>query len=323
LKTHSTADGPIEIAVLRIKGLEDGRLSDFILEDLYAPRLKDPLRVGQIAFTSVDVAGLIRKSAELAILHSPPAPDQIAGLMPMIGGMELNGFSVPDKDTGQLIRIETFSGSWSQFVGVVPGTVKIAAKMALPVGGGDNGPLKALAAVGFRQLWLRFDASAEWNETTQTIAFPAQIEFDGLFSVSASVAINNVARRHFEPDPSKFGEAANDLEAGSVELSLRDTGGLDLLIAHFAKSQNISLEAARQEIKENIDRSLLLGQLQTSAELQRLANTLGRFVTTRGATLKASITPRQRVNLMQLMDMLDIDPLRALSQFNLELSVDR
>jgi len=140
--------------------------------------------------------------------------------------------------------------------------------------------------------------------------------------VSASVAINNVARRHFEPDPSKFGEAANDLEAGSVELSLRDTGGLDLLIAHFAKAQNISLEAARQEIKENIDRALL-GQLQTSAELQRLANTLGRFVATRGATLKINITPRQRVNLMQLMDMLDIDPLRAISQFNLELSVDR
>jgi len=57
--------------VLRIKGLEDGRLSDFILEDLYAPRLKDPLRVGQIAFTSVDVAGLIRQSAEFAILHTP------------------------------------------------------------------------------------------------------------------------------------------------------------------------------------------------------------------------------------------------------------
>jgi hypothetical protein len=236
--------------------------------------------------------------------------------------MDVNGFSVPDKDTGQLIRIETFSGSWGQFVGDVPGTVKLSGKMALPVGGGDNGPLRALADVGFRQIWLKFDASATWTETTQTIAFPALIEFDGLFQASASVEINNVSRRHFEPDPSKFGDTANDLEAGVVELSLRDTGGLDLLIAHFARSQNVSLEAARQEIKENIDRALL-GQLAPSPELRQLATTLGRFVTTRGSTLKASITPKQRVNLMQLLDMIDVDPLRALSQFNLELSVDR
>ena len=322
MKTNSVTDGPVELANLRLKGLDNGRISDFILEDLYAPRLKDPLRVGRIAFTSVDIAGLIRKSAQLATLQDPPSPDQIAGLMPTIEGIEVSEFSVPDKDTGQFIRLETFSASWGQFVGDVPGTVKITARAALPVSGADNSPLKALADVGFRMLWLSFDASAAWMEADQSISFPVQVTFDGLFSASGIFAINNVTRRHFEPDSTKFGDAANDLEAGPVVLSLRDTGGLDLLIAHFAKTQGVSLEAARRGIKENIDRAILV-QPQASAELQRLADALGRFATTRGATLKVSIAPRQRVNLMELADMLDIDPLRALSQFSLELSVDR
>jgi len=46
--------------------------------------------------------------------------------------MELNGFSVPDKDTGQLSALKLSQGSWSQFVGVVPGTVKIAPKWRFP-----------------------------------------------------------------------------------------------------------------------------------------------------------------------------------------------
>src|SRR5205085_199247 len=99
---------------------------------------------------------------------------------------------------------------------------------------------KALADVGFRSLWIGFDASASWTEATRTIMIPARVEFDGLFSATATVSINNVQRNNFETDPAKFGEAARDLEAGTIEFSLRDIGGLDLVIAHFAKTQNLS-----------------------------------------------------------------------------------
>src|SRR5262249_37430975 len=114
VKTNST-DGPLELATMRLNGLENGRLSDFVLEDLYAPRLKDPLRVGRLAFTAIDVASLMRRSAQLAALPGSPTADDLVGLMSTIEGVEVSSFSVPDRTTGQLIQFESFSSSWGRF----------------------------------------------------------------------------------------------------------------------------------------------------------------------------------------------------------------
>ena len=45
---------------------------------------------------------------------------------------------------------------------------------------------------------------------------------------------------------------AAQIEAGPVEIALRDTGGVDLAVAQQARQQNVSREAARRAMTDNV-----------------------------------------------------------------------
>ncbi len=52
---------------------------------------------------------------------------------------------------------------------------------------------------------------------------------------------------------------AAQVEAGTIELTVRDIGGIDLAVGEYARTQNVGREAARQAIIENLRTSSAIG----------------------------------------------------------------
>ena len=104
-----------------------------------------------------------------------------------------------------------------------------------------------------------------------------------------------------------------------MELSLRDMGGVDLAIAQYARAQNVSRDAARRAVVDNIRAS---GEKTAAANPDAVAvvQALTRFIDNPGQTLIIKLTPLGKVPALQLVQMLKTDPLIALAQFRIEAS---
>ena len=86
-------------------------------------------------------------SAQLANPARPPTPELIAGLFPLIGGVEIKGVTAPFKNTGKFVNLDGFDVNWGQFVGPIPSKVRMTAKMTTPVDAADPA-MKTLIAAG-------------------------------------------------------------------------------------------------------------------------------------------------------------------------------
>jgi hypothetical protein len=121
-------------------------------------------------------------------------------------------------------------------------------------------------------------------------------------------------------DPAKIAAAAEALEAGPIELSLHDSGGLDFAVAQAAKQQATSASAARARMVDQIKLAASM-QPRQSPEFQRLVDALARFLAGDGSTLKVRLTPKGPVNVMQTLELAQTDPIGALARFAVEASV--
>ena len=112
---------------------------------------------------------------------------------------------------------------------------------------------------------------------------------------------------------------AGQIEAGAIELSLRDSGVVDLVVAQFARAQNVSRDAARSAIVEMIraqGEKVAVSNLDAKAAVDALAS----FVATSGQTLSIKLTPLGKVPMLQFMSALNSEPIVALAQFRIEAS---
>ncbi len=92
-----------------------------------------------------------------------------------------------------------------------------------------------------------------------------------------------------------------------------------LRIAQFARAQNVSRDAARNAIIDNI-RSTGATTGANNPDTAAVTEALVRFVETPRTALNLKLTPSGKVPAMQLLQMLKTDPLIALSQFRIEAS---
>jgi hypothetical protein len=161
---------------------------------------------------------------------------------------------------------------------------------------------------------------ASWTETSRAFVLePVKLELGGLFNASARIALANVPRGAFSADAAKAMVNAAQIEAGVLELTLRDAGGVDLAVARFARSQNVGRDDARLAIIEAIKTNgeqVAGGNPDVAVVVQALV----RFVETPGQTLVIKLTPLGKVPALQLMQLLKSDPQLALTQFKLEAS---
>jgi len=313
-----TPQGPLKLQAIKFN-LEDGKVGEFAVEGLDTRTPKGPVKLGRFALKSLDIANFIRISAQFASPAQLPSPELIAGLFPLIHGVEIKGVSAPFKDTGRSVTLDGFDLTWGQFVGPIPSKARLTAKFTTPVD--TTNPLaKPLAAAGLDKLAVDGDIGVEWTEATRMFVLDIlRLDFSELLKASARVSLANVPRQMFSANAAEAFGAAVQIEAGALELTLRDAGAVDFGIAQYARSHNTSRDAARQAILDaiKVDQEAI-GSANPDADA--LFATLARFVETPGQTLVIKLTPRAKVPALQLFQLLKTDSLSALAQFRIEAS---
>jgi hypothetical protein len=278
---------------------------------------KGPIKVGRFALKSVDVANLLRLTAQFAA--QKPSPDQALGMIALIEGVELKGLVAPFKDTGKPVNIDTISLNWGQFVGPIPSQAHLVAKLTTPIDPADAA-FQPLVAAGMNSVAIDFDLGAVWTEAPRTFVLaPVSLELGNLLKASARVSFANVPRGVFSINPVQAVNMAAQIEAGTIELTLTDLGGVDLAIAQYARMQNVSPDDARRAIIESI-RTSTAEAATTNPDVAVLADAFAHFVESPQGTLTLKLTPHGKVPAMQVIQVLKIDPLTALAQFQVEAS---
>jgi hypothetical protein len=312
-----TPQGPFKLQAIRFN-LEDGKIGEFAFEGLDTGTPKGPIKLGRFALKSLDIANFMRMSAQFANPAQPPTPELIAGLFPLIQGVEIKGVTAPFKNTGKFVNLDSFDLNWGQFVGPIPSKARLTAKMTTPVDATDPA-MKPLIAAGLDTLSADADIGGEWAEAARSFVVDVpKLEIGGLLKASARVALANVPRQAFSANAAQAIGAAAQIEAGTIELTVRDLGGVDLAVTQYARAQNVNREAARQAIAQSIRDTSTTETLAPAMEAIRGA--LVSFFETPGQTLNIKLTPRAKVPAMQLVQMLKTDPLIALAQFRIEAS---
>lgn len=313
-------EGKFKLSAFRFN-LEDGKIGEFAFEGIDTGTPQGPVKVGRFALKSVDVANFIRVAAQFSNPAQPPSPDQLLGLVPLIQGVEVKGVTAPFKNTGKSVKLDGFDLNWGQFVGPIPSKARLTAKMTTPIDARDPA-MNQLIAAGLGTLSVDGDIGAEWTEAARSFVVDVpKLELGGLLKASARIALANVPRQVFSANAAQAIGAAAQIEAGTLELTLRDIGAVDLAITQFARSQNTSRDAARRTILDaiKVDREAI-GGANTNAEADALFAALARFVESPGQTLVIKLTPLGKVPAMQLVQMLKTDPLLPLAQFRIEAS---
>jgi hypothetical protein len=315
-----TPQGPFKLAAMRFN-LENGKIGEFAFEGLDATSPKGPVKVGRFALKSLDIANLLR----MALFANPaqkPSPDQALGLLALLEGAEVKGLVAPYKDTNKPINVDTFNLNWGQFVGPIPSRARLIAKLTTPIDVTDAA-LKPLLAAGIDTVALDCDLGAAWKVASRTFVLdPVMVELGGLLKASARVSLANVPQGVFSLNPQQATAMAAQIETGTMELALRDTGGVDLAVAQYARMQNMSPDIARRTIIENIEASNATATTP-NPDAAALVWALARFIENPRGTLTLKLTPRGKVPAMQLIQALRTDPLVALTQFQVEASTER
>jgi hypothetical protein len=312
-----TPQGPLKLAAIRYN-MDNGK-GDFAIEGLDARAPDGPFQMARLALKSFDIAGLMRLTSQLATPGQPPSPAEALALLRVIEGVEVKGVVAPFKATHKQVTIDNVSLNWGQFVGVIPTKAHLVAKMAAPVDATDPQQQPLLAA-GLDRLAVDLDLGAAWTEAAENFALaPATIDIGGLMKASARLSLAKVPRGVFAPDLAQAISAAPRIEAGAIELNLHDAGALDLAVAQYARSKNLSREAARGDMVASIKAN---GAQIASANPDGAAavEAVVRFVETPGQTLVIKLAPRAKAPVLQLLQLLKVDPSTALAQFKIEAS---
>ena len=313
-----TPQGPFKLSAMRFN-LDSGKVNEFAIEGLDGRTPQGPIKLGRFALKSLDVANLMRMSALFSNPSQQPPPDQALGMLALIEGVELKALAAPFKDTGRPVNIDVFNLDWGNFIGPIPSKLRLALKMAAPLDARDPGQ-KVLVTAGLDKAAIDFNLGAAWTEASRAFALePVTLDVGGIAKASLRMSLANVPRGIFSPNAVQAATMAGQIEAGAIDLTLRDTGGIDLAVAQYARLQNVSREAARSAIVEGI-RSGSEQAAATNPDAVAAVQAVARFVETPGQTLNIKLTPLGKVPAMQLMQLLKTDPMVALAQFRIEAS---
>jgi hypothetical protein len=314
-----TPQGPLKLAAMRFN-MENGKIGELAFEGLDTRAPKGPVKVGRFALKSLDISNLMRLAAQYANPAQRPAPDQALAAIALLEGAEAKGVVAPYKNTDKQVNVDTLSLDWGQFVGPIPSQAHLVAKLTTPLEAADA-PL--LVAAGMNTAAIDFDLGAAWTEASHTFVLtPLSLELGNLLKATARVSLGNVPRGVFSINPVQAANMAAQIEAGIIELTLRDLGGVDLAIGQYARTQNVSPDDARRAIIDSIKASTAEAAT-TNPDVAALADALTHFIESPKGTLTLKLTPRGKVPAMQVIQVLKLDPMTALAQFQVEASTTR
>lgn len=321
--TMELPEGPLKLGAIRLQNLQDGKIGEFALEGLDTQTPQGPVKIGRFALKSLDVANLLRMSSQLSASGQKPSPDQLLAMLVLLQGTEIRNVVAPYKDSKKPVNVETLDLAWGQFVGPIPSRMRVTVKISGPVDATDPDPFKMLAAAGIGTASVNLDFGAAWIEGSHTFALePVTIEIGNVLTAAARMSLANVQRETFSLNPVQAVMMAAQVEAGAIEIALRDIGGLDLAIAQYARTQNVTPDVARRAIVENIKTSGMT-MASVNPDAMAIAGALTRFIESPHGTLTIKLTPKGKVALMQVIETMRSNPLAALARFQVEASTGR
>ena len=312
-----TPQGPLKLAAMRFN-FDNGKIGQLAFEGLDARAQNGPVKLGSFVLKALDISGLLRTTAQFTA--QKPSPDQaLLAVLPLIEGAEMNGLVAPYKNTGKPVTIDTISLNWGQFIGPIPSQAHLVAKLTTPIDPA-NPALLPLIAAGMDAAAIDLDLGAGWKEASRTFAIdPVTLEVSNLLKLSARLAFANVPRGVFSINPVQAANMAAQIEAGTIELTLHDLGGVDLAVAQYAGAQNVSRDEARHAIIDSI-RSGSEKSLGANPNAAAAVEAVIRFIETPGQTLIVKLRPLGKAPVLQLMQLLKTDPSIALTKFMIEAS---
>ncbi|MBB4380937.1 hypothetical protein [Bradyrhizobium sp. SBR1B] len=296
------------------------REGEFAIEGVDTPTPQGQFKMERFALKSFSMAKLMRLGAGVSNPGQAPSPEQMLGLFRVFEGAEIKGVVAPHNTARQPITIDTISLNWGQLVGSIPSKASLVVKMVTPTDPA-NPALQPLIVAGVDKLAIDLDLGAAWTEASGAFALaPATLDLGNLAKAQVSVALAKVPRDLFTTtDPLEAMGQLAQVETGAIELSLRDRGVVDLVVAQFARVQNVSRDAARSALVAMIraqGEKIAASNLDAKAAVDALAG----FVEASGQTLTIKLTPLGKLPVLQLMDVLDNEPIIALAQFRIEAS---
>lgn len=331
-------DTPLEnitIGSLALSGLDNGRLTELSIERLEGQRratetvgigrmivekldgrtvTRDGVSLGRLSLKGFDIANLFRTaSTQLASLgQQPGAPSPLMAMFGLIEGIEIRDFAAPDPATGRTVQVEAFDASWGKLVGGIPSEGRLSAKLSGPVAPTDpDAFIRALAGRGIATLAVSLDLGARWTEADESVVLaPATVEIRNVLALSIKASASKVSREMLTTDILKVIGGAPLVEAGPVELTIRDLGLVELAAAQLGQSKGRDAAAGRALLVESLAQRA--AATQTSPELQPVLDALTRFVQGKGETLTVALTPKGSVGLLQLIEGARHDAVGAL-----------
>ena len=312
------------IGAIRMAGFENGRLAELSLEGLDAQTpLHEPVKIGRFALRGMGLSELMRSIARLATPAQRPGPNQLVSFLHALEGNEIRGLIAPYRNTGRPVEIETANISWGEFVGGFPTQVRAALRLSGPITSGDGEPFNQLLAAGMTTATVDLDAGARWSEASHLAELsPFSTKLANVGSIEVNATFRNVPASAFTLDAATFMAATATVEAGPIEIVVRDLGGLDLIVADVARKQNLSPDAARRIVVETATQPAAAVVL-SSPDLSGLADAVAHFIETPGGKLSIRITPKGRVPLLPLLATAKANPATILAQFRIQPSVTR
>jgi hypothetical protein len=302
----------VKVATMRIEKLENGKFGEISFEgfDVTSP-VGQPVKLGRFAVKGLDFSGIMRKAA--AELSAPPGPppgpdqiiDKITEFLSLLEGVEIKDVGIPNPKTGRLIQLENFNLSWGKFVDGIPTQSRATLKLSVPVDPRDPEPfVKMLSGAGIDTLTMAFDFGSGWTEATKTLTVePATFEAGRVFALSLKASFMNVTRDLFSKDMVMAMAAAFQVEAGSMELTLRDQGFIDLIAAEMSRTLGggAGPQTGRAFLLESMARERQT-LVQANPQAEPLFRAVEQFVKGSGETLTIRLTPKGRVVLLKFIE---------------------
>ena len=312
------------VGAIRMAGFESGRLAELSLEglDTQTP-LHGSVKIGRFALRGLGFSELMRSVTRSATPGQQPSPDQLVSLLRALEEIEIQGLIAPYQNTGRPVEIETAKISWGEFVGAFPTQVRAALHISGPITSGDVEPFNQLLAAGMTTATVDLDAGARWSEASRlAVLSPFSAKLANVGSIEVKATLGNVPASAFTLDTAMFMAATAAVEAGPIEIVVRDLGGLDLIVADVARKQNLSPDAARRMLVETATQPPA-ALVPSSPDLSGLADAVAHFIEAPGGKLSISITPKGRVPLLPLFVTAQGNPATILAQFRIQSSVNR
>jgi hypothetical protein len=310
-------DGPVKLASMRFN-VDRGKISEFAVEGLDGKSKEGPFKIGRFAVKGFDFSGLMRQTSKMTVRGTTPSNDDIIGMLKVLESVELKDMVVPHKESGKLVTLHDASLSWGQFVGPIPSKVQLKLNMTGPIEEKDGEPFMLLRDVGINEATAVIDFGLVWNESERKLVLtPGTFEIGKLFAVNAELSLDNVLRDLFTTNPTQALVTTSLIKPGPLKITLRDLGGVDLLLAKYAREHGIMIEEARTAIMAEV-------QLNSEALAARdpaggkFGAALVDFIRKPNGTLKVSMTPKQSLRLLEMIDVLKAGGPDAISLFEIE-----